>query len=237
MKPASLEIKGATYLALLVLLVLFWGFYRTYLMFFPAFENFVFAQHFHGIIMLLWMGLLIVQPLLIQQQKAKMHKALGTLTYIVAPLLVVSIFMVARMGFLRGIASGAGEADATAGLSLSIPLLIAFILFYFLAIVNKSNTHAHMRYMIGTAFLMLGPGLGRAFLVYFKMEFGAAVLVVNSIIIGLAATFLLFDIRRKKDYRANTIVTLSLICTTLAWEFRYGFVWQGLGGVVARMFE
>lgn len=42
--------------------------------------------------------------------------------------------------------------------------IVQFVVFYSLAIVYRRNTYNHMRFMIGTAIMMIGPGLGRALL-------------------------------------------------------------------------
>ena len=54
-----------------VFLVLIWGFYRSYLYYFPTFEggywggeSYNYVQHSHGALMLTWILFLIIQPLL-----------------------------------------------------------------------------------------------------------------------------------------------------------------------------
>jgi hypothetical protein len=76
----------------IVLAFITWGFYKTYIIFFPSFTGFNNLQHFHGAMMMIWMGFLIVQPLLIRSGKVTTHRAVGKLSYVIAPLLMVSIF-------------------------------------------------------------------------------------------------------------------------------------------------
>ena len=90
-KPQSL------FIALLLLVI--WGFYRTYFNLFPSFTGIQPVQHFHGIMMLSWFAMLIIQPLLIRYEKFALHRKVGALSYIIIPLLLFSIFLVARMGF------------------------------------------------------------------------------------------------------------------------------------------
>src|SRR6188768_1806159 len=130
------EIKASSYLSLAILIVVFWGFYRTYFMFFPTFENFLPVQHFHGLVSLLWMVCLIAQPLLIANKKHAIHKIIGKFSYLLAPVLAVSIFMVSRMGYVRALESKVPAVDAIAGLALSVPLLFGFVIFYSLAVAN-----------------------------------------------------------------------------------------------------
>src|SRR5687768_182307 len=95
-----------------VLIILFWGFYRTYIVFFPAFEGFQFIHHFHGVLMLVWMALLIIQPWLIARRKHRIHKLIGRLSFVLAPLLIISIFLDSRMTYYRGLSQDAPMSDA-----------------------------------------------------------------------------------------------------------------------------
>jgi hypothetical protein len=104
------------------------GLYRTYTIFFPKFEGFSIVQHFHGAIMLSWVMLMVVQPLLIQYRKVRMHKFAGKITYVLAPLLALSILMVSHMVYLRILATENREA-ALASMSNNIPDLSDLLFF------------------------------------------------------------------------------------------------------------
>ena len=162
--------KNLSLFFIALLLLVIWGFYRTYFNLFPLFTGIQTVQHFHGIMMLSWFAMLIIQPLLIRYEKFALHRKLGALSYIIIPLLLLSIFLVARMGFYRDAARFTKEQNI-GSLALNIPGLVFFGALYILAMVNKKNTAYHMRYMIGTSTLMLGPGIGRAFIVYGGMSF------------------------------------------------------------------
>src|ERR1044072_6974867 len=84
-----------------ILALITWGFYKTYLIFFPSFKGFSTVQHFHGAMMITWMAMLIIQPLLIGFNKISIHRIVGKLSFVVAPLLVVSIFLVTKMVYWR----------------------------------------------------------------------------------------------------------------------------------------
>jgi hypothetical protein len=194
-----------------ILLVLFWGFYRTYFMFFPGFKGFKTTQHFHGLLMLTWMVMLIVQPLLIASGRTALHKMIGKLSYVIAPLMMISIFMVLKMAYFSALEK-MGKEPALGGISLQLPGLITFAIFYGLAIWNKNRTAYHMRYMIGTGLLMIGPGLGRALIIYFGQPFPMGVTLSDYFIIALAALLLVIDLVRKGPWVPYTIVlTLSVI--------------------------
>ena len=107
--------------------------------------------------MMIWMAFLIAQPLLIRSGKLAIHRAIGKLSYLIAPLLIVSFFLVSRMVYNRPEPVPHEEKIAT--IALSIPYLFGFAIFYSLAIINSKETYKHMRYMIGNSFLMFAPVL------------------------------------------------------------------------------
>jgi hypothetical protein len=138
-----------------VLSLLTWGFYKTYIIFFPSFTGFNSVQHFHGAMMLTWMVILIVQPLLIRSSKRSAHRLIGRFTFIIAPLVAVSIFLASKMVYQRP-EPQLPHNIKVGMIALSIPAMAAFATLYSLAIINRRNTYNHMRYMIGTSLLMIG---------------------------------------------------------------------------------
>lgn len=223
-------------LSIAVLIVLTWGFYRTYIMFFPSFEGFQFAQHFHGAIMLLWMGILIVQPWLMARKKFNIHKAIGKASFVIAPILMVSIFLVSRMTYHNNLKALPSVQDAVAMISLSMPGLVIFGILFGLAVANKRRTYYHMRYMIGTALLMIGPGLGRILGVNFGVRPDLAVTITLVVVVLMAGAFLIADLVKKRDYSPNLLVTGLMLFYWVAWEARYTSIWQGIGDGIAKMF-
>jgi hypothetical protein len=208
-----------------ILLVLILGFYRTYLVFFPKFPGFHYEQHFHGMLMLLWLTLLIVQPILISSKNFRIHRFLGKMTLILAPLIILSIFLVAKMTYHRTLAAVSPQA-AVGITALSLPNMFGFALFYYLAIFNSDVMQRHMRYMIGTSFLMLGPGLGRILIVGLHWPIEMAVNVTNMAGIILAAVFLVTDIRRKGTYLPYLVIFITLVLIEGIWLIKMTPLWQ-----------
>ena len=225
----------AAILSIGVLLILLWGFYRTYIVFFPSFEGFLFVQHFHGVIMLLWMACLIAQPLLISRKKNRIHKLIGKISFVLAPLLMLSIFGVAKMTFQRDLSTSTIQ-DAIAGITLNIPGLVIFGILYGLAINNRSRTYYHMRYMIGTALLMIGPGLGRVLILFLEMPPPIGISITLAVIAVLAIALLINDVVKKRDYKPFLIVTCLMLLYSVLWEIRYTALWQGIGEVIAMVY-
>ncbi|MBK8391719.1 MAG: hypothetical protein IPL23_21635 [Saprospiraceae bacterium] len=81
---------GFFFIAILIITLL--GFYPSYFSHFPKFEGFSLAFHFHGVLALLWLCMLIAQAFLIRAKKYEIHKVIGKLSYFVMPLLLFSFF-------------------------------------------------------------------------------------------------------------------------------------------------
>lgn len=216
-------------LSLGILAVLTWGFYRTYLMFFPTFEGFQTVHHAHGIVMLLWIGLLIIQPWLMSRKKYKIHRTIGKVSFVLAPLVILSIFSVSNATYYANLQRLPAPSDAVALLSISIPPAFIFGTLYGLAITNRRRTYYHMRYMMGTGILMIGPGLGRLIRVYVDvpMSIGGSITLASIALLGLL--FLGYDMLRKQDYVPNLVVAGLFILHLVLWQLRYTIFWQRTG--------
>lgn len=218
---------------IIILGLVTWGFYKTYLIFFPSFEGFSITHHFHGAMMMAWMCFLIAQPLLIRAGKLSIHRAIGRVSYLVAPLVMASIFLVSRIGYYRPI-PGITHEDKIGEIALSVPAIPAFAILYCLAIINRKITYHHMRYMIGTSLFMIGPGLGRALIIYFEKTLDQSVDITNFLSIGIAAVLMLNDMLRKRSYKAFAIVMFVMIGLHIIWESRNTGAWQTVGEFIAR---
>ncbi len=145
--------KYLGYFLLLLIPLIFAGFYKTYFHPFPNFGKNIDAYiHIHAIIAATWVAILVVQPFLIVQKKVALHRAVGKLSYVVFHLLIIS--------FIPRIVKTYNAGDFP---YLFFPLGDGslLILFYVLAIYYKRKTAKHMRYMIASALVLLGPTVGR----------------------------------------------------------------------------
>ena len=203
------------------------GFHKTYTIHFPQFGGFQWEQHFHGAMLMSWFLMLIIQPLLIRYNKRNIHRTLGKLGYILAPLVCYSIFLVTRMVFLREIKTRPMES-VLGQLSLDIPTIFIFGLFFALAMINRKDAAVHMRYMIATSLLMIGPGVGRALIIFGGIPFPFAVSVVYYISETLAIFFLLNDIRKGNNFKPFLTITIILIINHFCWGFQNASWWQSI---------
>lgn len=129
------------------------AFYQTYFGLFPAFgESTTLYIHLHAFIASVWILMLIAQPLLIRNRRSDLHKKVGKASYVVFPLLILS-FLPQMIRIL--------QSDTQEVIFFPLSDCISLLIFYSLAIYHKRNVSKHMRYMIGSALVFLGPTIGR----------------------------------------------------------------------------
>lgn len=128
--------------------------------------------HLHFVLMVLWLGMLIAQPLLIKHKKLPVHRMVGKISYVVVPLLLFTAYVLTRNEYMRtmdalekevlsGVQSYA-PADMekkAASRPIALLYLVWFFLFYVLAIVYSRNAGRHARFMVAAALTLTGPRL------------------------------------------------------------------------------
>ena len=77
------------------------GFWKTYFGKIPSFNGVSGLMHFHAIMVLSWLGILIAQPILILNKKIELHRAVGKASYFVVSLLLLSIILLMRLSFIK----------------------------------------------------------------------------------------------------------------------------------------
>jgi hypothetical protein len=150
--------KNSHYLFISVLIMAFAGFWNSYFSKFPTFEGITTPMQFHGLMCLLWLGILITQPILIRQNKLDWHRKIGKLSYIVVPLLILSMAILTRLAFIRNSPPVPGKPDV--GL-IGFADMIFFLFSYGMAIYYRKKTSYHARYMVLSVLPFINPSLGR----------------------------------------------------------------------------
>ena len=227
--------KNIGFFIITVLAFVILGFYNSYYGLIPTFKGVSVAMHIHGTIMLGWFLLLIVQPILIRQNKFELHKKLGKISYVLAPLVVISILLVSKAQFLHNFNLQTRQ-DNIAILTLDLPLAFTFSTFYILAMLNKKRTAYHMRYMISTALLIMIAGTVRIFLNYFGLEFPQAVQCGWLLIVSLTLFFVMYDLAKRSSYKPYLIALIFFLGNYSIWLCRYTSGWQAFGGKWADLF-
>ncbi|MCC6289154.1 MAG: hypothetical protein IT249_14835 [Chitinophagaceae bacterium] len=145
------------YFCVLIPLVLL-GFWKTYFSkFFGDTNGLTAYMHFHAIVMSCWVALLIVQPILIRRKKLNIHRLLGKVSYVLMPLVLVSMLLLLHSrGNLRPVEQRGFFVTLAAVIGIFV---VGF--YYLIAIINRKNTPVHARAMICTGLDLLDPTLMR----------------------------------------------------------------------------
>lgn len=229
--------------SMIVLLVLVHiGFSRTYITYFPKFEPavipgfgtvpFNWIMHFHGMMMMGWLLMLLVQPILIQTGRTSLHRRVGKLSYVLAPLVVVGIYL-ANMDSFRITEKLVSTSEAVGNVALTFPGLIFFATLYSLAMYYRRQPSLHMRFMISTAILLIPPAVDRLIITYFGMRgFDDTCYFV----VGLAALLTVVDSYKTKRISPFLLIFCFEVLHVFLWKNRSTDAWQAVGGMISRIF-
>lgn len=122
------------------------------------------TTHVHAAIGLVWMLLLVAQPLAIRGGRVTLHRTLGRLAYVVAPAFVVSGVLLAHVRFA---AMDARLFDGEARfLYLPMHTALLFALAAALGFAYRRQTALHARLMAATGLLLIDPVIVRLMVHY-----------------------------------------------------------------------
>lgn len=214
--------------ALFIILILFgvqWGFYESYTSHFPTFENATPVIHIHGALLMIWLSLLVLQPMLIYFKKAKLHRTIGKVSFVLGPLIIISLFLVGRGGYWRALGIFP-ENENLAVMALDIRGLVSFAIFWTLAMAYRKIPAAHMRYMIATGILAIGPGVGRGLMASFDFSLFASLSITDVFELLIVGALLGVDLVKKNDYKPFLVVFLVFLVGKILWQIRDSDLWQ-----------
>jgi len=229
-------IRGIIVGIILLIILVHIGFSKTYIQFFPKFDGFKAAQHFHGMMMMGWLLMLLVQPILILKGKTKLHRRIGTLSYVLAPLVLLSIYLVIQSRYDVYLEREGQTKAVIAWLSLNFRLMVFFAVLYFLAIYYRHRPALHMRYMVSTAFVLIGPGLVRVLISYPEWSNADSHSFDRNANILIAGVVTIVDSWRTKRLSLFTLVLGFMVLQKILWDVREAPLWQAVGKVIATMF-
>jgi hypothetical protein len=150
--------SAAFYFVLLALFAVA-GFWPSYLSRFGEVHEF--RVHYHGIATALWIVLLITQAYLMRSGRRATHRRVGRISFVLAPLIVFSIFTLAHVRLHD--AGAAPSEELLYFFYVQLSLITLFALAYALAIFHRRDAQRHARYMICTALTPIDPILARMF--------------------------------------------------------------------------
>ena len=231
---------------ILLIILVHIGFYKTYISHFPKFKDynvpgrgiihFSAIIHFHGMMMIGWFLMLLVQPILILKGKMKLHRLAGRLSYVLAPLVLLSMYLVIHSSLHRALAQDAQIATVARRMALDVPSIIFFAVLYLLAIFYIHKPALHSRFMCGTAFILISPALSRTLRVYLDATRDGSIDISRNIVVVVVAVITIVDSWRTKRISPFALVLAFLVLNKIIWNIRDTLFWHTIGNVIAKMF-
>jgi len=132
-------------------------------------------MHPHALSALAWSVIFIIQPWLIVQKNAALHRRIGVFALAVAVVNVVSGVAVQLDMLPTFIDDGSNIVGGGFRLFHSTP---AFIVFLIAAIAMRRRADWHLRFMYQTAIAAIATILGRIYIYVFAMEGGQAAIMI-----------------------------------------------------------
>lgn len=117
--------------------------------------------HIHALTATVWIAMLIAQPWLIRRSQYDLHRKVGSLSYAIAPIILVSMLLLAHVR-LRTAGPEAYQLQ-TYILYLQIFLAFVFSLSYVLAMIYRKQAEIHARFMVCTGLTLIDPVFARLF--------------------------------------------------------------------------
>jgi hypothetical protein len=175
-------------------------------------------HHLHGITATIWMVMLVGQSWLARVRKISLHRLVGKISLVIAPLFVVSGLLMVRAMLMSE--SGFNRAFGVRLAFVDILTVVGFGAAYALAIYHRREIALHARYMAVTAVLALPPALARALghwgpgINSFEAAFHGGYLLTELIVVALLV----------HDYRAGKIRPPYLLLGAVLGLEQVGFV-------------
>jgi len=223
--PAQHAYRNTAIFIVLIIIGVQWGFYIPYTSQFPTFKDSTTIIHIHAALLMTWLILLVVQPMLIHLGKPKLHRTIGKLSYVLGPLIILFIFLVGRGSYGRSLGK-APEQVILAVMELDIRGLFSFAIIWALAMLYRKTPSAHMRYMIATGILGIGPGVGRGLVNGFGYSLWTALTITDVIGLLIVGVLLVVDLVKKNNYKPFLIVFALLLVGAIFWQLRDSSLWQ-----------
>jgi hypothetical protein len=165
--------------------------------------------HLHGAFMVSWLGIAVLQNVLVERSQVQLHRKLGR----VAALLVAGI---AVLGVTVGYGAVAGQRVPPffshphfLALTMIEPLAFAAVVAW--GVSMRRNTQWHRRAMLGAMVIILEPALGRLLPMPLMNGWGEwTILVIQLLVLGILAQH---DRRVLGSVHPATITMIGIVTT------------------------
>lgn len=176
---------------------------------FVDYQNAPLRVHLHGVLMLSWLGLSVVQATLVRRENIAMHRTLGWLGVAIAAAVVVLALHIGMMAVTTGRQPPFFAPPYF--LALTGIGAIAFGAMVAAAIAVRRRTDWHRRFMVASMVMILEPALGRLLPMPLMMPWGAWVsLALQLVPLAILARH---DRATIGHVHRATLISIGAVCT------------------------
>jgi hypothetical protein len=207
-KKLRFDLSGYYFFGLVLLVLL--GFWPSYFIkFFNGTANFTYYFHFHASVLILWMSLLIIQPILIRKKNLSTHRIVGKISYFIIPLIFISILLLTHSRLPH---NGLLTDNDLVGTFNSVKDLVILAVAFYIAIKFKKDYQLHARGMIVTGLAFIEP----AFIRFTFRVISNPMWAYLSTILTIYAVFIYLIYRERKQTSARWVFPLILCLYIIA---------------------
>jgi len=211
--------RNSVFFLVLIPLFAVWGFWVTYFTRPPGTYNI--WEHVHGLAMFGWCIMLVSQSFLIRNNRRSLHRTLGKISFLLAPLVVISTIFLAN--YKLNVRQLNNEGLYIFGLQFFIVVLFGY--FYTMAMIRRRQPDTHARWMICTAFTMLDPIFARIIAVnFYQVPFETGIIqwmtfaFIDLIVIFLVVRDWKSSGRRDVFLNALAVFVVAQIAMLTVWD-------------------
>ena len=196
MSAAKIRFDKSGYYFIGLACIVFAGFWRSYFSkFFTGNNDYNFYFHFHATLALLWVSMLIVQPILIRKKKITIHKILGKVSYVFMPLLLLSVLLILN----HSLKQVTEEQRTFSNVLVVVRDIFLLSVAFTIGVWYRSHVQMHARAMVVTGIVFIEPALARLMSgVIFKGQGATGFMVTAGVIIVLLIILIIKERGQKK---------------------------------------
>jgi hypothetical protein len=192
------------YFSVVILILVIGGFGSNAMVNFEDLPPLLPIVYIHGIIMLIWYTLVVVQTSLIRSGNRSLHMILGKTSSVLALGIIFTGILMTLNTYERS-----ARVDIV---TINIFLIINFIILYSLAFYRRKYSDKHKRLILFASLSMILPALGRITQAFSINDF-----ISIPLLLVLMLAIVVYDLRTLKKVHKTTILGIVLIIVGIAF--------------------
>lgn len=217
-RKLQFDLSGYYFIGLVGLILI--GFWPSYFSkFFNGTANFTFYFHFHASIVGIWVLMLIIQPILIRKKKLHLHRLVGKISYLVSPLIFISIMLLSHSR-----QNGFGDGWDI-GLWVTFKDLLILAVAFYIAYRYRHKVELHARGMIVTGIACIEPAAAR---INLHTQYGY--LIVITLVYSVLGILIFMERKQKKGRWVFPLILglYLMVHSVIIFGIHFSW-WQGFG--------